>query len=247
MLVRMRSRAASSMSAERLSRGRRVRAAASPRRVQRGCRNGPRPGGDAETPRNFLPSEDNVDTGEEKSDLRRRNPTCRRLEQPSVQSNDLRHVGDRVLGETRRSRGEQHVAGCFGPAQIAGQGHADDGSQPAPVQGVALDDNNRPAKPRTGSRGLGQLNPANVTLGDHHSARCRIWLAAAVRKPSSSPTSSQTRFIASVTSSGAWRATYSSRAAAYTSLRDRRARLASRSARAKRSSGIEIAVFIPVV
>ncbi len=144
-------------------------------------------------------------------------------------------------------RGEQHVARCVGPAQIAGQGHADDGSQPAPVEGVALDDDYRPAKPRPGSRGLRQLNPADVTLGDHHSARCRICLAAAVRKPSSSPTSSQTRFIVSVTSSGAWRATYSSRAAAYTSLRDRRARLASRSARAKRSSGIETAVFIPAV
>ena len=48
-------------------------------------------------------------------------------------------------------------------------------------------------------------------------------------------------------SSCAWRATYSSRAAAYTSLRVRRSRRASRSARSKMSSGMDTAVFMSEV
>ena len=49
--------------------------------------------------------------------------------------------------------------------------------------------------------------------------------------------------MASVISSGEWRATYSRSAAVYTSLRDRRTRSASRSTLSKSSSGIETAVF----
>ena len=194
-----------------------------------------------------LPPEDDVDTGEEQVDLGARNPTDGLFEQPSVHSNELRHVGHRVLGQIRHSRGEQYVARCVGPPKVGGQGHADDCGQPAPVQSVALYDDYRSAKPRPGPPGLRQINPTDVALSDYHSARCSVRRATAVRKPSSSPTSSQTRFIVSVTSSGACRATYSSRAAAYTSLRDRRPRLARRSARAKMSSGIETAVFIPGV
>ncbi len=62
-----------------------------------------------------------------------------------------------------------------------------------------------------------------------------------------SSTCPHTRFMASVTSSGAWRAAYSTSAALYTSLLDRRARRASRSIRLNTSSGIDTAVFIPRV
>ena len=76
------------------------------------------------------------------------------------------------------------------------------------------------------------LAPARPSTHHHHSF------------PPSSP---HTRFMASVTSSCAWRARYSSSAAVYTSLRDRRPCAASRSARAKMSSGMDTAVFIPAV
>ncbi len=201
--------------------------------------------GDAGPP---LSPEDGVDPGEDEVDLGLRNARDSRFEQRPVQSADLRDVGDRVLRQSRQPLGQPDVAGGVSPAQIAGQGYADDCSYSTSVQGVALDDDYRPAKPWSRSRRFGQFSPADVALADHHSTRRRARCAAAARKASScSPRESQTRSISSVTSSGAWRATYSSRAAAYTSLRDRPACRARSSARAKMSSGIETAVFIPGV
>src|SRR5450756_2757033 len=46
---------------------------------------------------------------------------------PTVESDDLRDVGDRVLRQAGEPGAEQDVAGCFGPAQVAGQGDTDDG------------------------------------------------------------------------------------------------------------------------
>ena len=106
----------------------------------------------------------------------------------------------------------------------------------------------------------GRRNPGPEPVGAGNSAqhtspweitirhdRARVAPAAARKESSLSPTSSHTRFIVSVISSCAWRATYSSSAAAYTSLRDRCSRRASCSARSKMSSGIDTAVFIPLV
>ena len=106
------------------------------------------------------------------------------------------------------------------PAQIARERDADRRGQPAPVQCIALNDDDRSAESRPRSRRLRQLGPAHIALGDHHSVRASTCLPAAARKASSvPPTSANTRFIASVTSSSAWRTRYSSSAAAYTSLR----------------------------
>ena len=69
-----------------------------------------------------LPPEDDVDTGEEKVDLRTRNPTYGLLEQRSVQSNDLRHVSDRVLREMRHPRGEQYVPGASAQRRLLVRG-----------------------------------------------------------------------------------------------------------------------------
>ncbi len=60
-------------------------------------------------------------------------------------------------------------------------------------------------------------------------------------------TSAQTRFNASVTSSGEWRATYSRKAAVNTSLRVLWRRRARRSTFSRTSSGTEMDVFISVV
>lgn len=59
----------------------------------------------------------------------------------SVQSDDLRHIGDRVLGKSCHSRLKQHVAWSVGPAQRARQRHAHDGIDPTAVERVTLYDN----------------------------------------------------------------------------------------------------------
>jgi len=80
----------------------------------------------------------------------------------------------------------------------------------------------------------------------HHSLRPRTRCAAAAEKRSADgPKAEQARSIASVTSSGAWRATYSRSASLNNWLLDFLARSAKRSAAWNRSSGMDTAVFIP--
>ena len=79
----------------------------------------------------------------------------------------------------------------------------------------------------------------------YHSLRLSIRRAAADTNLSvGSSTSVQTRFIASVIASGAWRAMYSLTASPYRRLRDFLVRRARRSAPSNTSSGMETAVFI---
>lgn len=80
----------------------------------------------------------------------------------------------------------------------------------------------------------------------HHSERSNTRLAASATNLSvGCPHSSHDRFIASVISSGAWRAKYSLTASPYNLLRDFFVRRARRSAPWNTSSGMETAVFIP--
>src|SRR5450756_2918911 len=58
----------------------------------------------------------------------------------TVESDNLRDVGDRVLRQAGEPGAEQDVARCFGPAQVAGQGDTDDGRDVAAVEDVPLDD-----------------------------------------------------------------------------------------------------------
>ena len=90
------------------------------------------------------------------------------------------------------------------------------------------------ASPCTTTTGLRQPGPdpgaagrsAHQTCPGHYHSVCSRTRRPAVATNASgwSPTSSHTSFIASVTSSAVWRATYSLRAALKTALRDRRAR-----------------------
>lgn len=195
-----------------------------------------------------LPAQDDVEAGEQEVELRARELAGALRQDGLVERDHLRHVGDRVVGQARDARGQEGVARRVGPFEIAGERHAHNRGQPATVERIALHDHDRSpeAGPRSDRRR--KLGPPDLALRDHHSVLSRTSRPAAATKPSSSrPTSSQTRSMASVTSSGAWRATYSRRAALYTSLRDRPPRRASRSARSYTSSGIETAVFIPGV
>ena len=69
---------------------------------------------------------------------------------------------------------------------------------------IALYDHNRSPKAGTGAGWLGEIGPPDIPVRDHHGLRSRIRRAATAANSShSSPTSLQTRSIASVTRSGA--------------------------------------------
>ena len=147
-------------------------------------------------------AEDDVDPGKHQFELRARDPAHALFEQRPVEGDDLRHVCHRILRQAGHPRREPHVTRSSLPPQVAGEWDADHRGNPASVQGVALHDDDRAPESGPGSGGCGQLHPAHVTLGDHHSTWTSRRRAAAARKASScSPTSSQTRFMASVTSS----------------------------------------------
>jgi hypothetical protein len=80
----------------------------------------------------------------------------------------------------------------------------------------------------------------------HHSVHSNTRRPTAARKPGSTPTLLQTRFIARVTSSEAWRETCSNRAALITVHRERPLRRASRMILSISSSGIETVTLIRI-
>src|SRR5439155_25233532 len=115
-------------------------------------------------------------------------------------------------------------------------------------QCMALHDNHWPWEARTGPRRIGQIRPPDFALANYHSPRPRTRRAAEETYSSVATASSeQALFIASVKLSGVWRAKYSFRASLKRRLRDLLVLRARRSAPLKTSSGIETAVFIPVV
>jgi len=169
-------------------------------------------------------------------------------EQGAVESHDLRDVRNGIFRKSGSLRREENVAGSIRPSKIAGERDTNRSPDPAPIQGVALNHQNRPAKPRSGAGRLRQVCPVNVALGDYHSTRLSVRLDAAEMAGSDRvSTVLHTWFMASVISSGSWRARYSSTASTYSRLRDFLRRREKRSASAYSLSGIEMAVFIPAV
>ena len=169
-------------------------------------------------------------------------------EQAAIESHDLRNVSHGILWQPRGSGGKQDIPRCLRPSKVAGQRNAHDGSDPASVESLPLDNDDRSSKARPRARWSRQVRPLSVALGDYHSTRLSVRLAAAETAGSDRvSTSSHTRFIASVTASGSWRAIYSATASAYTWLLDFLRRRDKRSASAYILSGMEMAVFIPKV
>ena len=88
-----------------------------------------------------------------------------------------------------------------------------DRADSAPVERIALHYDDGPSQAGSRATGLGKVGPPDLALGDHHELRSRTRRAALDTNSSSpSPTSAQVRSMASVTWSGAWRATYSATA-----------------------------------
>jgi len=141
--------------------------------------------------------------------------------QSTIEGNNLRNISNRVPWKPRRARRKQDITRSFRPSKVAGQWHADDCLDAAPVQGISLnyDDWSSEAGARTCR--IWQVRPVHMALGDYHSTCWSVRLAAAETAGSGRvSTASHTLFIASVTASGSWRARYSVTASVYTWLRD---------------------------
>ena len=169
-------------------------------------------------------------------------------EQGAVERYDLRDVSNGILGKAGSLRRKENVAGSVSPSKIAGERDTNHSPDSAPIQGISLNHQNRPAKPGAGTRWLRQVCPVHVALSDYHSTRLSVRLDAAERAGSGRvSTVLHTSFMASVIASGSWRARYSSTASTYSRLRDFLRRREKRSASTYSLSGIEMAVFIPAV
>ena len=129
-------------------------------------------------PKLTRPSEDDIDAGENGRESRPGNLSNAPLENLSVERNDLRNVGNGGLREAGIARREENVSGCLGPLDLRSEGHTDHGRKRAPVQGVALNDENRSAKARSRANGLAEVRPPNFPLSNHHSELSRTLRAA---------------------------------------------------------------------
>lgn len=58
-------------------------------------------------------------------------------EKVTIDDDELRHIGDRVFGQPRRLRGQQHVARRVKQAQIRGQDDRDDGADATAIERVS--------------------------------------------------------------------------------------------------------------
>ena len=107
--------------------------------------------------------------------------------------------------EACRVRRKANVPWRRCPLQIACQRNADDGSDTATVERVALYDHDRASEPWLGATWLRQVCPPDISLGDRHqSLRLSIRREAVCTKRSAgSPISVSARSMASVTRSGA--------------------------------------------
>jgi hypothetical protein len=117
-----------------------------------------------------------------------------------VDCHDLRNVRDRVLRESSGLRLEPDIAWRLAPLEVARQRNADRRRDPALVQRIALHHQHRATTPGLRPGRFRQVGPPHFALRDHQSTFSRARRAARLRGSSGSePSSSTTRFMASVT------------------------------------------------
>jgi len=130
-----------------------------------------------------------------------------------VQGHDLGNVGDGVLGQAGELRGKLDISWRVRPADVAGERNAHDRCNLAAVQGVTLHNHDRASEARSGAGWLREFRPPDLALGNYHALRSKMQRDAVETNESVGwPSLAQTRSMASVTWSGACRATYSVRA-----------------------------------
>lgn len=151
----------------------------------------------------IAPAENHVDPGQHETELSLPDFPDPLVEDLAIDGNDLRDVRDRILRQPGCSLRQKDVSGGFGPFQIRGQGDADNGADLAPVEGVPLNHQNRPAETGRGSDRLTEIDPPDLALDDYFSLRRRV-LSAALRTNASGwvSISSASTLRARVTRSG---------------------------------------------
>lgn len=129
--------------------------------------------------------------------------SCSLDEQRTIQRDDQRGTGDRVLRQTSGASRELDVPGCLLPPEVARERDTHNGLDAATIEAIPLNHNDRATKARTRTDGVWHVCPVDVPLADYHSVLSRIRRAASVRNGSGRlSSSSHTRFIASVMASG---------------------------------------------
>lgn len=106
-------------------------------------------------------------------------------EKRTIDRDDLRHVGDRVLRQACRPARKKHVAWCASPDGVARQRHAYDGGNAAAIQRIALGDDDGSTKAWPRASGLRHVCPPDLPLCNlYHSTLANIRRAARDTKAS---------------------------------------------------------------
>jgi len=90
-------------------------------------------------------------------------------QEAAVDRDNLRDVRYGVLGQSGRPRSQAHVAGRNRKPEVARQRDCDDRRDVAPIERVALHDQDGPSKAGARAGRLMQICPEDVPLGDDHS------------------------------------------------------------------------------
>jgi hypothetical protein len=189
-----------------------------------------------------------------RSGLGRTHPQRPRMfrQETSVEGQELGDIHHRVAGEASRARRQQDIPWSVGEFHVAGDRGYDRGLNPAEIEGICLDHKYWSPVSRLGAARLGKICPPSlpalnfahfyqVSLSrDFSWARCNPESTFAGCR-------AYTSFKRSVIALLCCRVRNSAIALAYNWLLETRRRRAAASAKRKRSSGIETAVFMPTV
>src|ERR1035437_3489179 len=170
----------------------------------------------------------------------------------AVEGRELGDIHDRIAGKAGRARRHEDITWDIGKFQVAGNDCHDCGLNAAAVEGVCLDQKYGPPISRLGATRLGEIGPPDLSSlnlvhlyqksfsRDFSWARCNAESTFAGRRE-------YTSFRRSVTALFCRRFRNSEIAVAYNLLLETWRRRAAASARRKRSSGTETAVFMSTV
>nr|VFJ63737.1 MAG: hypothetical protein BECKDK2373B_GA0170837_112816 [Candidatus Kentron sp. DK]VFJ66370.1 MAG: hypothetical protein BECKDK2373C_GA0170839_114611 [Candidatus Kentron sp. DK] len=97
----------------------------------------------------------------------------------AINRGDQGDVGNGILGKTGNFGFEQNVAGGIRPFQVARERDTDNRGNPATIQRITLNYNDRAPEARPRTSWFTEVGPPEFTLGDYHST-CRSTLRAAL-------------------------------------------------------------------
>lgn len=86
----------------------------------------------------------------------------------TIDGNDLRYIGHRVLRQAGRPGWQQHVAWSVNQTCVRAQHDANDGVNATPIERVALHDKDRPLVSWLGAVGLSKIGPPDLAALDYH-------------------------------------------------------------------------------